>query len=191
MVFEFHPFKFSFNQQFFFIRQKFKVSKWLLCLCLVLFSIFIFVTFVLFLELKSWSLDSQSHCFLYFLEKWNCYLFILNFNVISCLYWVLILFDVKEFFIWFILRNSMEVPSEQNVFVAPQLGFSLVKIIGGSLELCLQQTPPCSKTFCFRFCYNLYIGNLLYINSLHWEKSRYRQVTLTTKRWQLKLTVVL
>ena len=41
---------------------------------------------------------------------------------------------------------------QQNVFVAPQLGFSLVKFLGGSLEFCWEWTPSCSKAFCVLFC---------------------------------------
>ena len=46
------PRKFSFKQQFFLVHQKVKLIKSLLYLYLILFSIFIYVTFVLFFELK-------------------------------------------------------------------------------------------------------------------------------------------
>ena len=39
----------------------------------------------------------------------------------------------------------MVVPSEQNVFVAPHLGFCLARTIGGTFELYWEWKPSCSK----------------------------------------------
>ena len=113
-----------------------KISKSFLYLFLNLFSILIYVTFILFLELESNVKIHNLIVFLYFPLKFRFYLFALNFNVISYLNWILLFFHVVDFVLCFILKNFMVIPSEQNVFELPQLGFSLAKFIGGSFELC-------------------------------------------------------
>ena len=52
--------------------------------------------------------------------------FILSFTLFFC----------HSFYCKFILTDFLAVTSEQNVFVAPQLGFFLAKFIGSGLELC-------------------------------------------------------
>ena len=54
------------------------------------------------------------------------------FDVIFDLNLVSLLFVVMYFILYFVLRDFVPVPSEQNVFAAPQLGFSLAKFIVSS-----------------------------------------------------------
>ena len=54
------------------------------------------------------------------------------FDVIFDLNLVSLLFVVMYFILYFVLRDFVPVPSEQNVFSAPQLGFSLAKFIVSS-----------------------------------------------------------
>ena len=70
------------------------------------------------------------------------------------------------FTFYFVLRDFLPIPREQNVFVALHLGFSVAKFIGDSQELYQKWTPSCSKTFCSLFCSMLslsFCGVLYYI----------------------------
>ena len=56
------------------------------------------------------------------------------------------------FILCFIFGVFVEIPSEQNVFIATQLGFSLAKFISTSLGLYWEWTLSCSKIFCILLC---------------------------------------
>ena len=63
-----------------------------------------------------------------------------------------------DFILYFILRDFVPVQSKQNVFVAPELGFSSVEFIGTSLEL-YRRGPDCVVRhfdFCFVLCCLIY-----------------------------------
>ena len=96
------------------IKRLKSINRFYIC---TLFGIFIYVTFILFLELKSLVQHSQSYCFcLVSLEVKVLfyYLFISNFDEVSYLNRVLIYFVDMDFFIYFILRDFVGVPNEWN-----------------------------------------------------------------------------
>ena len=63
-------------------------------------------------------------------KRFTIFLIYFHFNII------LHCFFYHSIYYGFILSDIMAVTSEQNVFVAPYLGLSLVEFIGSVLELC-------------------------------------------------------
>ena len=123
------------------------------CIC-TLINIFICVTFILFLELKSYVEDCLSQCSSLVTLEVKVLFIYFNFwcNFLSWFRFFLFFFILMDFIIYFVLRDFVPVPSERNVFVAPQLGFYSAKIIVSSKEFYRKRAPSFSETFCFLFC---------------------------------------
>lgn len=122
---------------FYFVHQNVRFNKLLWYLYFVLFSkIFciIYNTFILLYELGiRWKSLPDCFCripikimilFIY-LEFWYSFISQSSFTI----------FAVIDFILYFYSWNFMAVPSEQNISVAPQQDFYLVKLIFGNLEL--------------------------------------------------------
>ena len=71
-----------------------------------------------------------------------------NDDVIFYFNWVLLFFVVMDFILYFVLRDFAPVPSEQNVFVEPQLDYSLLS----SLSIVI----PCALASIWGICFILF-----------------------------------
>ena len=91
---------------------------------------FLYVCFVLLLELKWQDHNSQHHCF-----SLTSFIYC-SFNIQILSHFEFSYFYCHWFYYQFILTDFMTVTSEQNVFVIPQLDSFLPKFIDSGLELC-------------------------------------------------------
>ena len=73
------------------------------------------------------------------------------FDVIFYLNLVLLFFVVMDFIFYFVLRDFVPVPNEQNLFVAAQLGFSLAKFLSVARNVTGGGTRRVLRHFTFYF----------------------------------------
>ena len=115
----------------------------------VFWNIYLLDFYFVFSKLKSSVGDWQSRCFYLFTLEVKIFLMCL-FRVYVILYpnWVLLFFLVIDFIIYFTLKNFVSVPSEQNVFVVPHLGF----LWASSLAVAKEPSGPSRVLRHFAFC---------------------------------------